>query len=166
VPYHGVRLASQRARQKLARVSRVELEQKLDGEHPHIPGRVREAATDERLAGRAGKITLISSPSPGQNPTAILGGAAIELPVPEPAGIEQWRLHTLQLHPDGTVEWIVDGRRHASLRSDQPVPDSVHVGIGGRMVGTTIEHGPLRVWGGLRYVPEEDAPSTVGLDRE
>ena len=43
----------------------------------------------------------------------------------------QWRLHTLQLHPDGTVEWIVDGRRHASLRSDQPVPDSVHVGIGG-----------------------------------
>ena len=123
-------------------------------------------ATDERLAGRAGKITLISSPSPGQNPTAILGGAAIELPVPEPAGIEQWRLHTLQLHPDGTVEWIVDGRRHASLRSDQPVPDSVHVGIGGRMVGTTIEHGPLRVWGGLRYVPEEDAPSTVGLDRE
>jgi hypothetical protein len=74
--------------------------------------------------------------------------------VPVPANVAEWRLHALQLHPDGTIEWIVDGRRHASLRSETPVPDSVHVAIGGRMVGTEIEHGALRVWRGLRYVPE------------
>ena len=46
------------------------------------------------------------------------------------------------------------GRRHASISSDQQVPDSVQVAIGGRTVDTEIEHGPVRVWKGLRYVPE------------
>jgi hypothetical protein len=74
--------------------------------------------------------------------------------LPEPERIGEWRLHTLQLYPDGTVEWIIDGRRHASLRSSEPAPDSVQLVLSGRMIDTVIEHGPLRVWGGLRYEPE------------
>jgi len=36
------------------------------------------------------------------------------------------------------------------------LPDSVQVAIGGRTVATDVEHGTLRVWRGLRYVPVRD----------
>ena len=102
------------------------------------------------LADRAAWIQLISGTS--QPPvTTFLASATLVQPMPEPERIGEWRLHVLQLHPDGTVEWIVDGRRHASLRSSEPAPDSVQLVLSGRMIDTVIEHGPLRVWGGLRY---------------
>ncbi len=56
----------------------------------------------------------------------------------------------------GMDEWIVDGKRHASIRSNQPLPDSVQVSIGGRTMATDVEHGALRVWRGLRYEPVRD----------
>jgi hypothetical protein len=52
------------------------------------------------------------------------------------------------------VEWIVDGRRHATVAPGTQPPDSVHVAIGGHSQGTEIEHGTVRVWRGLRYVSE------------
>ena len=100
-----------------------------------------------------GRLMLVSSVSKG-GPTAFIGARDTEIPVPEPARIAAWRRHTLQLHPDGMVEWIVDGRRHASASSGTPAPDSVHVTISGHSQGTEIEHGTVRVWRGLRYVPE------------
>ena len=110
--------------------------------------------TGERLRqAQPGRLMLVSSVSKG-GPTAFLEALDLSLPVPEPARIAEWRLHTLQLHPDGTVEWIVDGRRHATATSGTPPPDSVHVAIGGHSQGTAIEHGAVRVWRGLRYVPE------------
>jgi hypothetical protein len=117
---------------------------------------LRNPETGERsLQHRVGWIRLLSEG--GARPsTAYLLGPIDEVPVPEPDRIDDWRLHTLQLHPDGTVEWIIDGLRHASIRSDQPVPDSVHVAIGGRTVATDVEHGTLRVWRGLRYAPVRD----------
>ena len=116
----------------------------------------RNPETGERsLQHRVGWIRLLSEG--GARPsTAYLHGPIEEVPVPEPGRIDEWRLHTLQVHPDGTVEWIIDGRRHASIRSDQPLPDSVQVAIGGRTVATDVEHGTLRVWRGLRYVPVRD----------
>jgi WD40 repeat protein len=102
---------------------------------------------------QTGRLTLVSSVSKG-GPTALLGAHELEVPVPEPSRVGEWRLHALQLHPDGTVEWIVDGRRHAVATSGTPPPDSVHVAIGGHSQGTVIEHGTVRVWRGLRYVSE------------
>ena len=117
---------------------------------------LRNPETGERsLQHRVGWIRLLSEG--GARPsTAYLLGPIDEVPVPEPDRIDDWRLHTLQVHPDGTVEWIIDGRRHASIRSDQPLPDSVHVAIGGRTVATDVEHGTLRVWRGLKYAPVRD----------
>ena len=115
---------------------------------------LRDPATGERqLEDRAGWIQLISEGA-NRSSTAYLMIQPLHVPVPEPDRIGEWRLHTLQVHPDCTVEWIIDGRRHASIRTTQPVPDSVHVAIEGRTVGTDVEHGTLRVWRGIRYAPE------------
>ncbi|MBK5097691.1 MAG: PD40 domain-containing protein, partial [Gemmatimonadetes bacterium] len=122
-----------------------------------VSGRtLRQPATGERfLEERAGWIQLISEGA-NRSSTALLMAPPLHAPFPEPDRIDEWRLHILQVHPDGTVEWIIDGKRHASIRSDQPVPDSVHVAIGGRTVATDVEHGTLRVWRGLRYEPVRD----------
>jgi DNA-binding SARP family transcriptional activator/WD40 repeat protein len=113
-----------------------------------------QPGTDERSRqDQTGRVVLVSSVSKG-GPTAFLGALDFSLPVPEPAGIDDWRLHSLQLHTDGTVEWIVDGRRHAVATSGSPPPDSVHVAIGGHSQGSEIEHGAVRVWRGHRYVPQ------------
>jgi len=113
-----------------------------------------DPVTGERPpGGRTARVRMMSSTEDPAGVATVIGPAS-EVSVPVPDDVGEWRLHVLQLHPDGTIEWIVDGRRHASLRSDVPVPDSVHVAIGGRMVGTTIEHGSVRVWRGLRYVTE------------
>jgi hypothetical protein len=114
----------------------------------------RNPRTGERsMENRVARVILISEG--GARPsTAYLMGSIEEVPVPEPDRIGEWRLHTLQVHPDGVIEWIIDGRRHASISTDQQVPDSVQVAIGGRTVDTDVEHGPVRVWEGLRYVPE------------
>jgi hypothetical protein len=101
------------------------------------------------------KIQLISGGA-NAGATSYLITETRNQPLPEPARIGEWRLHTLQLHPDGMVEWVMDGRRYASIHSHRPVPDSVHVAIGGRTVGTDIEHGTVRVWQGPRYVPARD----------
>jgi DNA-binding SARP family transcriptional activator len=115
--------------------------------------RLDPATAERHPAGRSARVRMMSSAENGAG-TATLSDPVTEMSVPVPRDIDTWRRHTLQLHPDGAIEWIVDGRRHASLRSAAPVPDSLHVAIGGRMVGTRIEHGALRVWRGLRYVPE------------
>jgi len=94
----------------------------------------------------------------GAAETTFLEGGTRRIGVPEPPGIGEWRRHLLQLHPDATLEWLIDGRRFASARLDGPLPDSVHVVLGGRSVGTEIEHGPVRVWEGIRYVPVRNLP--------
>ncbi|MDT8436323.1 MAG: BTAD domain-containing putative transcriptional regulator [Gemmatimonadota bacterium] len=78
--------------------------------------------------------------------------------LPEPPGVDTWRRHALQLHPDGAVEWLIDGRRFASGRLTGPLPADAHVVLAGRSVGTVIEHGPLRVWRGVRYFPAWNLP--------
>ena len=108
-----------------------------------------------RPGGGTVKIQLISEGA-NAGATSYLITETRNQPLPEPAGIDEWRLHTLQLHLDGVIEWIIDGRRHATIRSHRPVPDSVHVAIGGRTVDTEIAHGTVRVWQGLRYEPARD----------
>jgi DNA-binding SARP family transcriptional activator len=100
----------------------------------------------------------LMSAGPEASETAFLSSAEIRLALPEPERIDSWRRHALQFHPDGALEWLIDGRRFASARVALPIPDSAHVLLGGRSAGTRIEHGPVRVWEGLRYVPVRNLP--------
>ncbi len=123
-------------------------------------GTLRDPATGERhLEDRSGWIQLISEGA-ARPPTAFLILQSLYASVPEPGRIGRWHLHTLEVHPDGTAEWVIDGRRHASIRTEQPLPDSVDVAIEGRTVGTDVEHGKLRVWLGIRYGPARAHPQS------
>jgi len=37
-----------------------------------------------------------------------------------PPGHDAWRLYALQLHPDGQMDWVIDGRRHIATRASKP----------------------------------------------
>ncbi len=115
---------------------------------------MREPGTGERYPeGQPARLMVVSSVTK-RGPKAFLGLLDEAIPVPEPARVGEWRLHVLQVHPDGTVEWIVDGKRHATAQAASPTPDSLQVAIGGQSFRTEIEHGTVRVWRGLRYVPD------------
>ncbi len=83
-----------------------------------------------------------------------LGTYGTEVTTGLPPRHDTWRLHALQLHPDGQIDWIIDGRRWVANRVTEPLPDSVHVVLHGRSLGTEAAHGVVRVRTGIRYVAE------------
>lgn len=68
-----------------------------------------------------------------------------------------WHRYALQIEPDGTVSWIVDGRFR--WRSSEPLladrPDSAHVVLGGRSLHADLLVGPVTVRRGVRWTLEE-----------
>ncbi len=70
---------------------------------------------------------------------------------PLPDGIDSWRRVAIQVQPDGTSAFLVDGRVY--LRNLDPIPldQPVHVSLFGRSQTTTVLHGPVTVYGGARY---------------
>lgn len=77
--------------------------------------------------------------------------------LPQTAEPGAWHRYALQLEPDGTVSWVVDGR--IRWRSDGPVladrPDSARVVLGGRSLHADLLMGPVTVRRGVRWALEE-----------
>ena len=70
-----------------------------------------------------------------------------------PARRAAWHRYVLELRPDGSVLYLVDGRlrwRSAPGFVD-PLPKEARIRLSGRSLGARILAGPLRVWQGLRW---------------
>lgn len=71
--------------------------------------------------------------------------------VPLPEGMEHWHLYAVQVQPDGTGAFLVDGRVHVRYRIQTPLPSGGRVLLAGRSLTTTVLHGPVTVYRGPRY---------------
>jgi len=88
----------------------------------------------------------------GRDVNLVSSGVTITTPSPRP--IDAWHRYTVQVHPDGTVDLLTDGRlirRAHGLLDPATIGDSLRVGLGGKSVGTEVQHGLLRVYEGLEY---------------
>lgn len=109
-----------------------------------------------------------TGPSAWHDILATLGTVDGNVPVDPPEEPQRWHLYTLQIAPDGTVSYLVDGqlRRRMATRLDLADDSRAYVGVGGRSLDTEIAHGTLHVYPAARYsLPEDDelAPSEGGL---
>ena len=74
---------------------------------------------------------------------------------PRPEDPLDWHLYTLQVDPEGTVDYLVDGelvRRERNFIDPAIMPDSVRLALGSRSFGTEVMHGVVRVYEGQLFV--------------
>ena len=67
----------------------------------------------------------------------------------------EWHLYTLQVDPEGTVDYLIDGklvRRERNFIDPTVMPDSVRLALGSRSFGTEVMHGVVRVYEGPLFV--------------
>jgi len=79
-------------------------------------------------------------------------------PVPPPDSLDSWRRYDLQVDRRGVPSFLVDGRLHwrGAPGSRVAVPDSAHVVVGGRSVGTRVLVGPVTLYRGALYTVSDD----------
>lgn len=99
-------------------------------------------------------VELTADDSTGQDRVEIriaTEGREVRIPLPERSSA--WHRYTLQVHPDGTLDLIVDGRfRWRSVWRQAVGPrTTVRLGLGGQSRESEIAHGPVSVFAGLRY---------------
>lgn len=83
--------------------------------------------------------------------TAMGGARRHEVPLPDdPAA---WHRYGLELRPDGSVLYLLDGRLVWRSRPGfvGRIPDEARLVVGGRSLGTRVLAGPVTAWRGARW---------------
>jgi len=73
--------------------------------------------------------------------------------VPLPDHPDAWHRYALELRPDGTVLYLIDGRLRWRSRPGfvDSIPSEARLRLSGRSLHTRILTGPVRVWQGVRW---------------
>ena len=122
------------------------------------------------FTSRLPEADLVATWDPRDLPTAFITGeqgdritwlraeqATFVAPPVDPRG---WHRYAWQWEGDGRIGFFVDGRLLVRAWSNPRRPEILRITLCGASVGTEVKHGPLKVYGGLRYlVGEEEGPA-------